>query len=162
MLFYDEKDLLTVPLAGGEVTQLTTTEEAWERDGVFSPDGRYIAYSSYDNDEWTVYVTPCPELAPRTTVSGDAGGIGPQWSTDGSEIFFIQGSKMMVADVLYDPSISVGTRTELFDGGFWVDPSGDQFYSVGRDGRFLMVRGEDPVELRVITGLRGGADPGGG
>jgi serine/threonine-protein kinase len=151
VLFYDETDLWSVPVDGGEARQLTRTP-AWERDGVFSPDGALVAYSSDEQGRREVYVTTWPDMVGRTRVSFE-GGRSPQWSRDGRELFYLEGSRIMAAPVTRTPDVEIGAPRELFHGGFWIDPSGDQFYDVAADGRFLMVQGEDVVNLRVVTDL---------
>ena len=51
--------------------------------------------------------------------------------------------------------LRVGQARELFRGDFWVDPSGDQTFDVGPDGNFLVIQGDDLVDVRVVTGLTG-------
>ena len=124
-----------------------------QRTGRFSPDGSAFAYVS---DEWggefQVYVTPYPGPGKRTPVSID-GGLSPIWSSDGSELFFRQGSKVMSAAVQLKPEIDVSTPVELFDGPYTVDLSGHQRYDVAPDGRFLMVENSEDFRVVVVEGF---------
>ena len=124
-----------------------------QRTGRFSPDGSAFAYVS---DEWggefQVYVTPYPGPGKRTPVSID-GGLSPIWSSDGSELFFRQGSKVMSAAVQLKPEIDVSTPVELFDGPYTVDLSGHQRYDVAPDGRFLMVENSEDFRVVVVEGI---------
>ena len=152
VLFYDSSDLWTVPLAGGQPSRFLETPNAWERDGVFSPQGDVIAYSSNELGSWEVFVTSWPRAIGRTRISF-GGGHSPKWSPDGRELFYIQGARMMAVEVTREPDVRVGETRELFRGSFWVDPSGDQTYDVAPDGRFLVIEGDDLVDVRVVTGL---------
>ena len=160
VLFYDTSDLWTVPLEGGEPSRVTDTPGAWERDGVFSPGGDLVAYSSDEPGSWEVFVTEWPLVPGRTRVSFE-GGHSPKWSPDGNELYYVRGTRMMAAEIRRDP-VRVGESRELFRSGFWVDPSGDQTYDVAPDGRFLVIQGDDVVDVRVVTGLGSASDGAGG
>jgi serine/threonine-protein kinase len=154
VLFYDARDLWTVSIEGGDARRVLELPTSWQRDGVYSPDGTLIAYSSDELGHWEVFVIAADGIGGRTRVSMN-GGRGPQWAPDGSALFFVEGPQMMTADVIRTPQLSVGSPRRLFHGGFWVDPSGDQFYDVAPDGRLLMIEGDDVVDIRVVTGLAG-------
>jgi Tol biopolymer transport system component len=124
-----------------------------ERSGRFSPDGSAFAYVSDESgSEFQVYVTPYPGPGRRVPVSID-GGLSPIWSTDGKELFFRQGSKVMAASIVLEPEIDVSTPVELFDGPYTVDLSGHQRYDVAPDGRFLMVENSEDFRIVVVEGF---------
>jgi Tol biopolymer transport system component/predicted Ser/Thr protein kinase len=52
-----------------------------------SPDGRWIAYESYESGSWEVYVRPFPGPGGKWQVS-TAGGHLAVWSRNGRELFF--------------------------------------------------------------------------
>lgn len=54
---------------------------------VFSPDGRWLAYTSNESGTWEVYVRPFPGPGGRSQVSTGGGGF-PLWSRDGRELLF--------------------------------------------------------------------------
>lgn len=120
-----------------------------ERTGRFSPDGSAFAYVSDEaGGEFQLYVTSYPGPGKRIPVSIN-GGLSPVWSADGTELYFRQGSKVMVASITLEPAIDVSTPVELFDGPYTVDLSGHQRYDVAPDGRFLMV--ENSEDFRVVV-----------
>lgn len=80
------------------------TGPANERSARFSPDGSAVAYVSDESGEYRVYVTPFPGPGGRIPVSID-GGLSPVWSSDGSELYFRQGSKVMAAKIAFAPGI---------------------------------------------------------
>ena len=124
-----------------------------ERSGRFSPDGKAFAYVSDESGgEFQVYVTPYPGPGRRVPVSID-GGLSPIWSTDGKELYFRQGSKVMAASIVLGSEIDVSTPVELFDGPYTVDLSGHQRYDVAPDGRFLMVENSEDFRIVVVEGF---------
>ena len=111
--------------------------------GVWSPDGRWVAYCSNESGRWEVYVEPYPGPGPKTMISTN-GGYKPIWSRDGKELFFRSGGRMMVAaKIETEPQFRVIGHEELF---VWenVRYLSNQTYDVAPDGRFLMVK--DPKE----------------
>ena len=63
--------------------------------GVFSPDGRWVAYHSNASGRLEVYVRPFTAPGQSAVTSSSqwqisaAGGIYPRWSKDGSELFYV-------------------------------------------------------------------------
>ena len=73
-------------------------------------------------------------------------GHEPEWSRDGSELFFRNGQAVWAAAVTPGPSLhglDVSEPTLLFDGPYISragELGGSQSYDVAPDGRFLMVK----------------------
>jgi len=104
-----------------------------------SPDGRWIAYTSYESGRDEVYVARFPVHGEKQRLSA-AGGVQPRWRGDGAELFYVAPDSRLMA-------IAVDTRTALHAG----EPSalfktrviahGSQsiglytMYDVSRDGR---------------------------
>jgi serine/threonine protein kinase len=63
----------------------TTPANEW--DPVFSPDGRWLAYSSDETGRYEVYVVSVPDLGAKQQVSRD-GGFWPEWSVTGRDLYF--------------------------------------------------------------------------
>ncbi len=103
----------------------------WERDGVFSPDGRWIAYQSNESGRAEVYVQAYPS-GRKTKVSID-GGVGPAWNRMGGELFYQGPSGVMAARIVEgEPS---GLPVRLF-----AHVSDYRDWDVANDGqRFLVV-----------------------
>jgi Tol biopolymer transport system component len=150
-VFDVQSDIWILPREGESQPFLNGTSN--ERSGRFSPDGRAFAYVSDElGGEFQVYVTPYPGPGRRIPVSID-GGLSPIWSSDGDELYFRQGSKVMAASVTFDPEIDVSTPVELFDGPYTLDLSGHQRYDVAPDGRFLMVENSEDFRIVVVEGF---------
>jgi eukaryotic-like serine/threonine-protein kinase len=109
--------------------------------GQFSPDGKWVAYSSNENGRWEVYVTSFPEAHGKWQVS-NAGGEQPRWRSDGKELFYLSpDGKMMSVPVTTGGNFDPGTPIALFQ----ANPrellaTSEQFtYDVSEDGqRFLI------------------------
>ena len=62
----------------------------------FSPDGGWVAYISDETGRREIYVTNFPE-ADRRVVISDGGGSNANWSHDGSELFYHNLTREIVA-----------------------------------------------------------------
>src|SRR6266567_2131985 len=108
-----------------------------------SPDGHWVASVSNESGRLEVYVRPFPGSGGRWQVSLD-GGSEPVWAANGRELFYRNGTKMMVAAIALHPTFTVGARRELFEGSYVNDPV-YRSYDVTRDGRsFVLVRSPKP------------------
>jgi len=105
-VFDNRSDIWLVPREGEPQPFLDGPNN--ERSGRFSPDASLFAYVSDELGEFQVYVTPFPGPGPRIAVSVD-GGLSPIWSTEGDELYFRQGSKVLAASVTRASEIDVST-----------------------------------------------------
>ena len=86
-------DLWTVPLDSDGVALRAGKPEVFlqtpsdERYPVFSPDGRWLAYTSTESGNFQVYVRAFPDKGGKWQISS-AGGAYPMWSRSGRELFF--------------------------------------------------------------------------
>jgi eukaryotic-like serine/threonine-protein kinase len=132
-----------LPLNGDRRPYLFHKSQFTEREPVFSPDGKWLAYSSNEAGEYRIYVVPFPEPGGKWQVSAGA-GITPRWRRDGKEIFYLSpDNKMMAADVSpKGPSFQVEGVHALFEvrstgifGRYDVTADGQRFvieYEVGQ------------------------------
>jgi Tol biopolymer transport system component len=68
-----------------------------ERQGSFSPDGRWLAYPSNESGGYQVYVRAFPDKGGKWQIS-NSGGLNPLWSRNGHELFFrTEDNQIMVA-----------------------------------------------------------------
>jgi serine/threonine-protein kinase len=144
----------------GEDSEATTfrATESTERTPDLSPDGRWLAYATDRSGRNEVVVRSFPAGDALLQVS-TAGGVGPMWSHDGDELFFVSRTGMFtVASVTGSPDgLDVGEPEELFPfTGRFVFNQNHRNYDISADGeRFVMVeypRSMDaqPVELVLI------------
>jgi Tol biopolymer transport system component len=130
-------DLWKQPAASGRTEVWLQTSFA-ESSAMFSPDGKLVAYVSDPAGTDEIWVRPFP--GPGSPVRASvAGGHDPTWSHDGKELFYQEGSKLMVAAVTSAP-LQIQPAKMLFEGGFiaW-EPNTPRTFDVAPDGRFLMI-----------------------
>jgi len=102
----------------------------------FSPDGRWLAYSSEESGVLQVYVAPYPGGAGKWQVSTD-GGMEPHWSHSGHELFYASRAALMAVPYSVEKdSFQPGKPQAVFQGSFEmrlplgsydVTPDGSQF-----------------------------------
>ena len=80
-------DLMLLDLGSKALTPYLATP-FMEREAQFSPDGRFMAYSSSESRQREVYVEPIPRDGRRWQVSNDY-GREPRWRGDGLELFYV-------------------------------------------------------------------------
>jgi len=147
-------DLWALPMVGDRKPIEVVNSPYEERDGQFSPDGRWVAYQSNVTGRFEIYVQPFPGPGRNWHVS-TAGGTFPRWRADGKELFFIApNAKLMSVPVTISGStFEAGSPIPLFQtrivtGGV----AGNQTqYSVSRDGRFLINTQVDDSTTTPIT-----------
>ena len=149
LAFYDSSSDIWILPPDGEARRFLGGPKANERSGRFSPDGHWLAYVSDKSGSYEVYVTPYPGPGPRDVVSV-GGGMEPIWSSDGRELFYRRGGRMLVAPMDFEPELTVGRSIELFDGPYTLDLMGHQRQDVALDGRFLMVENSDDFRMVLI------------
>jgi serine/threonine-protein kinase len=137
-------DVLQVNLTGGlAVTPLVQTP-ADERNGVVSPDGRWLAYEADDSGRMEIYVRPYPEVSRGRWQVSSGGGQQPRWSRDGHELFFASPQDALLHIIVENgPSWRAGTPSVVLREGtlFAAAGAGGATYDVSPDGRrFLVVK----------------------
>jgi Tol biopolymer transport system component len=149
-------DVAILPLAAGEQPRVFFESPSTERQGQFSPDVRWLAYTSDESGAQEVYVRPFPAADRKWRISTN-GGAQAKWRRDGRELFYLEPSgKLMAVSVKTGPStFEAGTPTELFDThitGSFIDRRNQ--YAVTKDGqRFLLnISAEDerPAPITVV------------
>ena len=123
-----------------------------ETSGVFSPDGRWVAYVSDDSGRPEVYVQTFPVSTAKWRVSTN-GGSQPRWRGDGKEIFYVASDhRLMAVAVKAGSSFEAGIPTALFEIGTPLGTGFRHQYDVTHDGeRFFVVRAAEPQESQPIT-----------
>jgi Tol biopolymer transport system component len=151
-----KQDLLILPMTGDRKPVAFAQTEFSEAQGVFSPDGRWIAYVSDESGTAEIYAAPFPGPGGKRLISTRQAGVGqggvPMWRPDGKEIFYIAPDRSLMAvevtvegttlepglpRVLFGPILAVGGRN------YAVSADGKRFLTMMRPGR----RTDAPITL---------------
>lgn len=121
----------------------------------FSPDGRWVAYTSNESGRQEIYVQPFPATGGKWMISTD-GGSYPVWARNGREIFFRNDDRIMTVPVETQPAFRAGTPQMLFRGGGYLAvgtylTNGN--YDVAPDGQhFLMIKEKEaPASSKELS-----------
>ncbi|MGB6432012.1 MAG: hypothetical protein WBF06_15635, partial [Candidatus Acidiferrales bacterium] len=136
----------------GDRKPLPFVQDAYSaREAFFSPNGRYIAYTSSDSGIFEIYVQTFPDRTGKWQVS-TGGGTHPQWRRDGKELYFVSGSKLMAVDVdTAGSQFQAGIPKPLFEADFLSSSYSPAVYAPTADGqRFLAVI---PVPQQAIPAI---------
>jgi serine/threonine protein kinase/Tol biopolymer transport system component len=143
-------DMWILPLVGDRKPVAFAHTRFNEASGQFSPDGRWIAYSSNETGRQEVYVAPVQRPG-RTVPISTSGGGSPRWRQDGRELFYLGGDDTMIAVAVRGSgsAIEVGAATPLFQARF---SNTALPYAVTADGqRFLINRPTEETTAPPIT-----------
>jgi Tol biopolymer transport system component len=130
-------DLMILPMEGdetsgwkpGKPTAFLNSPVA-EREPMFSPDGRWLAYASNETGRFDVYVRPFPGPGGKRQIS-TGGGVYPTWSRTKRELFYgTESGRIMVAAFTVE-----GDSFRAEKPRFWSD------------GRFLQRGANRPFDL---------------
>jgi eukaryotic-like serine/threonine-protein kinase len=128
----------------------------------FSPDGRWLAYTSDQSGKSEVYVQPYPGPGPRLQVSAH-GGINPVWNRNGRELFFLTDDKnepenpihVMAVDVEETaPTLRLSRPRDLFKdyGHLLYGCAPEHCFDVAPDGQhFFTIQGQPPPQASPVT-----------
>jgi Tol biopolymer transport system component len=131
-------DIWILPLDGESPPYPFLEQPFDEAVGVFSPDGRWIAYHSNESGRSEVYVRPFPGPGRQWQVSTD-GGLWAHWRDDGNEIYYQATSGQVMAAPVErrGDGLAFGAPSSIFE----LDPQESNFrFSPTADGeRFLAI-----------------------
>ncbi len=131
-------DIVAIPATGTAEARQVVASDYLEFDPALSPNGRWLAYVSDRTGGFEIWVQGYPDGVP-VRVSRD-GGLEPQWSRDGRELFYLQGNAMMAVAVDTGDAFSFDAPAQLFSGRYFQRPGpAVRTYDVASDGRFLMI-----------------------
>ncbi len=113
-----------------------------EMSPAFSPDGRWLAYTSNETGEDEIYVVPFPNTGAGKWAISAGGGTEPLWSHRGNELFYRDASGDLVAvEIHTSPTFSLGRSLALFPAAGFSSLRFTPQYAVALDDRrFLMIR----------------------
>lgn len=135
-------DVMVLPLFGERMPYpfaQTADAENW---ATFSPDGRWVAFSSSETGRSEVYVAPFPPtpegMAAKRQVSSN-GGTQARWNRNGREILYIAQDRSLMATAVdgSGATFEIGATERLFQPRFFfLDSHG---FDISPDGQRLLV-----------------------
>jgi Tol biopolymer transport system component len=158
-------DLWVLPMQGDRTPYVFLRTPFREAYGVFSPDGRWVAYQSNESGRLEVYVRPFFEPGQRDAATASDqwqistdGGTYAAWRPDGQELYYLDpsGAMMAASITVTGNKLIPGTpqmlfRSHIFQGG--RDSQQGRQYDVAADGRFLInteLNDEAPAPITLI------------
>jgi serine/threonine protein kinase len=112
----DEKgDLWALPMVGEGKPFLVARSVFLSLSGAkFSPDGRFVAFTSDESGRFELYVQTFPRSNQRWQISSD-GGSSPRWRRDGKELFYVSAKNaVMSVETKTSPTFAVSKPRVLF------------------------------------------------
>ena len=141
---YRAQDVKLLSLDGTRQIQALIETPSNERNGVVSPDGRWLAYESDSSGQFEIYVRLFPNVNEGQWKVSTSGGTRPLWAPNGQELFYVDPSgALMAARVDARGSAwSASSPSKILDGPYMTGgPVSGRTYDVSPDGRrFLMVK----------------------
>ena len=145
-------DLWVLPMVGEPKPRMLVQTPFRDRQGRFSPDGRWVAYMSDESGRGEIYLRPFAIAAPAATANASSegrwqvsteGGVFPVWRPDGRELYYIEpnAEMMAVSIAIRGAAPELGTPMSLFPTGIYgggLDNLQGVQYDVASDGRFLI------------------------
>jgi eukaryotic-like serine/threonine-protein kinase len=139
-----------LPVAGDRKPRVFLQAETALRHGQFSPDGRWIAYGSYESGKPEVYVAPFPGPGGKRQVS-TGGGATPRWRRDGKELFYLASDSQLMSTEVNGKGVAfeIGAVRPLFRTRAAAPAL---TYDVTADGqRFLVINSVEEEESSPLT-----------
>jgi len=114
IISFHDSDLWDLPVSGDRKEIPIVNGKGNDRRGRLSPDGKWIAYESNEAGRFEIYVQRFPPTKERWQVSAN-GGDSAWWRSDGKELFFNGGGKLMAVDVKFGAAFDASPPHALFD-----------------------------------------------
>jgi eukaryotic-like serine/threonine-protein kinase len=118
----------------------------------FSPDGKWLAYSSSESGRSEIYVTVFSGPGGKWQVS-NGGGISPEWRRDGKELFYVSpDNEIMAAEVKGNgSSFQAGAPKPLFQTHPYYGLFTGNLFDVTADGQRFIVDYDQGQAGRTIA-----------
>jgi dipeptidyl aminopeptidase/acylaminoacyl peptidase len=148
-----KSDIWMLPLFGDRKPFAFLETPSNQRGARFSPDGRWIAYTSDESGQDEIYAVPFARSGGKWEVSV-GGGSSPVWRRDGKELFYIAKDKKVMSAALKvrDSSLVIAAVHPLFSLG--PTSNAEPVYDVSADGqRFIvdLLKDQDPSPFTVVV-----------
>jgi serine/threonine-protein kinase len=148
----NSRDVMARRLSGDSTPVPIAVSDFREGSPAVSPDGRWVAYESYETGIQEVFVQSFPDAAGGRWSIG--GGFDPKWARDGRELFYVNhDDELVTVEIRSDMVPPMGRERVLFSVAGYLNDG--NYYDVAPDGqRFVFVRPSeqqfDHMELIVV------------
>ena len=147
-------DIGMLSMEGDHARKPLLHEKYFQNRPRISPDGKWIAYGSYESGKGEVKVRPFPELKTGNWQVSTNGGDTPLWSPDGRELFYHNGDAVIAVPVETEPTFKPGKPTILFRGPYSHNLPDWSTWDISPDGkRFLMLKSADENTHKIVVVL---------
>ena len=103
-----------LPLSDRQAKPLLQSTAFDQGGATFSPNGRFIAYTSNESGRFEVYVQTLPVSGEKWLISS-GGGFLPLWRDDGKELFYLtEDGKLMSAEIQTEGAFASDVPKQLF------------------------------------------------
>ena len=147
------REVWVLPVSGDDPWPLFNDPNYTERGAHFSPDGEWVAYSSREAGEESIYVARFPDGTNRNRVSDGLGGHS-RWRSDGGELFYFGGGPIVAVRVDDGPSgLRFDRAAPVFDSTSLTLRDNRHNYAVTGDGNSFLLRRPslDPPPVTIIV-----------
>jgi len=146
----NRRDIYALELSGARKAVPFVQTPSDENVAEFSPDGRWVVYSSSETGRYEIYVKPFPSGGGRWQISADGGGEA-RWASSGKEIIFKLTSRFFSVPVETGATFRAGAPRLLFETGrpTFNATSGSSF-TLSRDGKRILLA--FPVKQEAARG----------
>jgi hypothetical protein len=144
--------LYLLPFTGEKKPQEFREKRINANDGQFSPDGKWVVYSSQETGRTEIFVTQFPGPRGQWQVS-NAGGSEPRWRKDGKAIYYWGADRNLTeAEVkAKDGRFEVNAIHPLFKVLMPVNPIAEPTYDVTADGKKFIVNAASSAADQPLT-----------
>ncbi len=147
-------DLWYLPLVGDATPHPFVQTTFDERDGQFSPNGKWVAYQSNESGHDEIYLQPFPGPGDRIQVS-TGGGQQVRWGQRGAELFYVAADRRLTSvpvTLATNGAVALGRPVPLFRTEFESNFQARRQYVVSADGQqFLVNTPTDAIDPPAIT-----------
>jgi len=145
------EDVMQVELDGTRRVTPLVQSPFNERNGIVSPDGRWLAYEANDSGQLEISVRPFPAVNSGHWQVSTGGGNRPLWARSGQELFFFSpAGELMRVGVERSATWAATTPTKVLGPGSYYNSDGGyvgRTYDVSPDGqRFLRIKEGDGTD----------------
>ncbi|MCF8297579.1 MAG: PDZ domain-containing protein [Saprospiraceae bacterium] len=117
LVFSARGDIFTVPAKSGITRNLTETSGAHDRNSIWSPDGKYIAYISDVSGEYEIYIInqDGSEKAIQLTKNADTYKYSISWSPDSKKILWNDKKNRLQYVEIESKKVTIVEQSKIFE-----------------------------------------------